>query len=369
MIKRIKKLKKVKVKHLVPAIMADKAASLNPLAPRPEDALSLEDVPQITNETIAVHREEVLKGARKYIYPLQHSKHRILVITGGLLTVAIVSFLVYCTAGLYRYYQYNTFLYRVTQVVPFPIAHTGKTYISYENYLFELRHYVHYYQDQLSRNFSAPDDRQQLLNFRKQALQDVTNAAYVKILAGQNHLSVSDKEVDARIIQVRDQNRLGSNDKVFGDVLRDYWGWSVNDFKRSLKEQILVEKVVAQLDTEATGRANAALAQAKSGSDFAELAKQLSEDEASKATDGDFGFAITKSNPNVPPQVIDTIFKLKPGQVSGVINTGKALEIIKVEQVNGDAVTARHIVFGLKDINTYIKPLQDKQPVHYYVKL
>jgi len=368
-IKRIKKLKKVKVKDLVPANMAQKAASLNPLTDNPEQPVKLEDVPHITNETIAVHREEVLKGARKYIYPLQHSKRRILVVTSALLTVTIIGFLIYCTAALYRYYQYNTFIYRVTQVVPFPIARAGNTYIAYENYLFELRHYVHYYQDQLSRNFSAPDDRQQLINYRKQALQDVVNAAYVKILASQNHVGVSGREVDARITQVRNQNRLGSNDKVFGDVLRDYWGWSISDFKRSLKQQILSEKVVAKLDTDVTNRANAALVQAKSGVDFAALAKQLSEDEASKNSAGDFGFAITKSNPNVAPQIIDAVFKLKPGQISGIVNTGAALEIVKVEQVDGDAVTARHIVFRLKDINTYIKPLQDKQPAHTFIKL
>lgn len=367
--RRIKKLKLKKVKNLVPSNVVQKAAELNPLTDTPEQPIKLEDVPQITNETIATHREEVLKGARKYIYPLQHSKRRILVVTSALLAVAIVAFLVYCTGALYRYYQYNTFIYRVTQVVPFPIARTGGTYVAYENYLFELRHYVHYYQDQLSRNFSTPDDQQQLVNYRKQALQDVINAAYVKILAGQNHVGVSGKEVNERITQVRNQNRLGSNDKVFGDVLRDYWGWSINDFKRSLKEQILSEKVVAKLDTEATGRANAALVQAKSGADFTALAKQFSEDEASKSSGGDFGFAITKSNPNVAPQIIDTVFKLKPGQISGVVNTGSALEIIKIEQINGDAVTARHIVFRLKDINTYIKPLQDKQPPHTFIKL
>src|SRR5665811_1430574 len=42
---------------------------------RVEEALS--GVPRITNETVAEHREAVLSGARKYIYPLQHSKRRI----------------------------------------------------------------------------------------------------------------------------------------------------------------------------------------------------------------------------------------------------------------------------------------------------
>jgi hypothetical protein len=63
-------------------------------------------------------------------------------------------------------------------------------------------------------------------------------------------VSVSDKEVNARLDEVRNQNRLGNNNKVFADVLHDYWGWTVNDFKRSLKQEILTEKVAAKLDTQ-----------------------------------------------------------------------------------------------------------------------
>jgi hypothetical protein len=365
-----KKLKKraKKAKNLVPDNLAEHAANLKSLAKKPEDsAPSLENVPRITNETIAVHREEVLKGARKYIYPLQHSKNRIIALTTWILVATLAVFLIYSTLALYRLNQYNTFLYRTSQVVPFPIARIGDNFISYENYLFQLRHYVHYYQTQLGRNFEG-SDKQQLIQFRKQALDGVIKDAYVKMLAEQNHVSVSDKEVDARISEVRNQNRLGSNNKVFADVLHDYWGWSVSDFKRSLKQEILAENVVAKLDAADMNRANAALVQAKSGADFGQLASQLSDDPNAKVNGGDYGKAITKTDPNVPPQVVDALFKLQPGQISGVINTGSTLEIVKVIQVNGNAVVAKHIVFNLKDISTYTKPLKDKNPAHTFVK-
>ena len=70
---------------------------------------------------------------------------------------AIIGLLVYCSLALYKFYQYNTFVYRVTQVIPFPIAKAGSHYINYENYLFELRHYVHYYETQQQRNFAGAD--------------------------------------------------------------------------------------------------------------------------------------------------------------------------------------------------------------------
>lgn len=352
------------VKSMVPDNVQEKASSLNPLA-EPEPTV-LGEAPQITNETIAEHRENVLSGARKYIYPLQHSKHRIITTTATIMIFAVIGFLIYVTIGLYRLYQYNTFLYRVTQVVPFPVAKTDGHYVSYENYLFELRHFVHYYENQQQSNFSAAD-KAQLNQFKKQSLQIVIDNSYIKMLARQNHVGVSNKEVNSRIEELREQNRLGSNNKVFADVLHDYWGWSVDDFKRSLKQEILNEKVVAKLDTEATKRADAALAQLKSGADFATVAKQTSDDPAAKSNGGDYGFSVTKTNPNVPPQVASVLFGLKAGQVSGIINAGNTLEIVKVNQNNGNTVTAQHISIKLKDISNYLKPLEKQTPPHNYV--
>src|SRR5882757_2733849 len=57
---------------------------------------AIQNLPQITNETVAEHREEVLSSARKYIYPLSHSKHRVVVVTAGLLVTAIIVFFAYC---------------------------------------------------------------------------------------------------------------------------------------------------------------------------------------------------------------------------------------------------------------------------------
>lgn len=363
--KRAQQVKSLVQENVVTPVV-EKAADYNPLTPpKQEEPISLKDVPKITDQNITEHREEVLKGARKYIYPLQHSKHRIVVITLTIIAGAIVTFFIYCVLALYRYYQYNTFLYKVTQVVPFPIARAGSDYVSYENYLFEVRHFTHYYQTQQPQNNSG--NNLQIQQFRKQALNDVINNAYIKQLAGKNNISVSDKEVDDRIATVRAQNRLGSSNKVFADVLRDYWGWSVTDFKRSVKEQMLAEKVTAKLDTAANQRASDALARLKAGADFTDLAKEISDDPAAKANGGDYGAAIAKDNPNLPPQVIDQLFKLQPGQYSGVVAAGTTLEIIKVNKNDSTTVNAQHITMNLKNISTYIDQLKAKQPVKTYV--
>jgi parvulin-like peptidyl-prolyl isomerase len=327
-----------------------------------------ENAPRITNETVAEHREQVLKGARKYILPLQHSKHQVVIITSTLFIVAVVGFFTYVTLALYKFQQSSTFLYRVTQVIPFPAARTGKDFVAYENYLFELRHYKHYYESQQKLNFNDEAGKQQLAAFEKQAKQKVVDDALVRQLAKQNGVSVSDKEVTEQINLVRSQNRLGENDKVFEDVLKDYWGWNVNDFKRSLRQQLLARKLVAKLDTETQAKANAALAEIQAGADFGAVAKKYSEDLVTKDNGGEYGFQINRTNRDLTAQTVDALFKLTPGQNSGIINTGYTLEIVRNLETTGDRVRGAHISFTFKDINTYLDPLKEKQKTTTYIK-
>lgn len=349
-------MKKPKYKKLVPKKLRKKEVAS---AEQPSDG----SVPRITNETVAEHREEVLSSARKYIYPLQHSKHKIVLISTALFITALVVFFTYTTLALYKFKSTSGFLYGVTQVVPFPVAKAGPRLVSYENYLFELRHYIHYYETQQPQDFSAA----QLNDYKKRALNKVIDDAYVKQLAAQHKVSVSDQELNDQIAIVRNQNRLGANDKGFEDVLRENFGWSVSDFKRELKQQLLAQKVVATLDTSTNDQAKAALAELTAGGDFAAVAKKYSQDTSTKDAGGDYGALIDKTNRDIPASVTDALFKLKLGQTSGIINTGYSLEIVKNLGVQGDKIHAAHIVFAYKDINSYLSSLKNKQKTHTYI--
>ena len=64
---------------------------------KPEPQITDSGDIHITNETIAARREEVLGSARKYIYPLQASKYRIVKLSIGILIAAIIVFFGFCT--------------------------------------------------------------------------------------------------------------------------------------------------------------------------------------------------------------------------------------------------------------------------------
>lgn len=328
---------------------------------------AIQNIPRITNETVAEHREEVLSGARKFIYPLQHSAHRIVVISAAIFGVLAIGFFVYCLLALYRFDTTSTFIYRVTQVIPFPVAKAGPDFVAYENYLFELRHYIHYYQTQQKVDFSGESGKEQLAAFRKVALQSVVNDAYVKQLAKKYNVSVNDQEVRNQINLLRSQNRLGSSDEVLEDVLKEFWGWTVDDFKRELKSQLLAQKVVSKLDTDTHKRAQDVLMQLQNGGDFAALAKQFSDDPVTKESGGDYGFPIEQTNRDLAPQVVDTLFSMQPGQTSAIVETPLGLEILRVREAEGNHIRASHIFFAFKPIDTYLDPLKQQKKQQFLI--
>lgn len=363
--KKSKKTRNLKiVKHIKPPKLIKRSK-----APEERMQEAFANVPKITDLTVAEHREEVLAQARKYIYPLQHSRKRIVYITSSLVVVALILFFTYIGASLYRFQNTSSFIYGVTQIIPFPIAKVGGYWVSYDSYLFELRRYMHYYETQQQVNFSTPAGHKQLIAYKEQAMNEVINDVYVKELASKNNVSVSNQAVNNEVDLVQSQNRLGSSQKEFNAVLSDFWGWNEADFKRQLKMQMLQQAVVAKLDVSALRAAQSALSQLRHGANFATLASKVSQDTSTKSNGGQFPNAIQPNDPNVAPQITQALFSLKPGQISGIVNTGYTLEILKVISIKDGKVQAANIAFNLNPISTYIAPLAKIQKPEYFVNV
>lgn len=329
---------------------------------------SLQNVPRITNETVAEHRETVLKGARKYKYPLEHSKHMIVKITSGVLGVALVTFLVYTLLSLYKFQSTGEFTYSITQVAPFPVAKVGGKFVSYESYLFELRRYMHYYETQQKVDFTSERGKGQLEAYKPQALQKVIDELYVKKLAKENDVTVSSSEVDTAVRALRIQNQLGEDDRELAAVTQKFFNWSLSDLKRRVKQELLAQKVAAKLDKESHDKAADILKQIRGGGDFAALATQYSDDAGTKANGGQYAdTAITVSSTSVHPNIVSQLQRMKTGDVSDVLTTPTSFEIVKLLGDEGGKYKAAHIEIKFKPVTDFTAPLEKKQPAQRFI--
>lgn len=364
---KVNKPKKLSVKR--PKLAKPSLRRLRRKSPDVKINQAIENLPRITNETVAEHREEMLSSARKFIYPLKHSRRSIVKVSVVLFVVGLLVFLGYVLLALYRFQSSSTFIYGVTKVLPFPVARAGSDWVSYENYLFEFRHLKHYYETQQEVNFTTESGRAQLEDFRRQAMEQATNDAYVKQLAKDNEVKVTGTEVDDAVRLLREQNRLGNSDEEFADVLKEFWGWKVDDFRRELRQQLLAQKVVAVLDTEAADKLRTAQAQLQQGAEFAAVAKQFSDDAGTKDSGGEYPFLIDKSNRDVAPKIIEALLRMQPNQTSDIIDTGYTLEIVRVISADNGKVRAAHISSAYKPVTEFIKPLKDQNPPKRFIRV
>ena len=155
---------------------------------------------------------------------------------------------------------------------------------------------------------------------------------------------VSNREVDAVIDNIMQQNKIPSK-KEFELALKKM-GMEVGKFRDMIKDEMLVQKLMAKIRQEATVtpddlreiKASHILVSAEAlakelkerlnkGQDFASLAKKYSIDLGSAVKGGDLGFFATGAM--VAP-FEKVAFKLKPGEISELVKTQFGYHIIKV---------------------------------------
>ena len=255
----------------------------------------------------------------------------------------------------------------MTQVVPFPVAKAGNNYVAYENYLFELRRYEHYYQSQQQVDFSSQSGKDQLDSYKPEALNEVIQYAYVKQFAAKYNVNVTSTDLNAELSSLQAQNQSSSQE--LADVTSKFFGWTIGDLKRELTQELLTQKVASTLDTTAQSRAAAALKQLQGGVNFATLASQVS-DAPDKTNGGQYAdTSITASSTDVPPAVVRQLQSMQVGQVSDIIEAGTTLEIVKLLANNDGKMEAAHISFNITPMSAYVSQYEKTHPSHVFIKL
>src|SRR5680860_1756935 len=99
---------------------------------------------RITSETIEQHREHILAGGRKFKYPIQYARHKLVI---NAIIISVVTIVIVLAVGWWQLYPgQNTsdFMYRVTRILPVPVANVDGQPVLYSDYLMRYLSQVHY---------------------------------------------------------------------------------------------------------------------------------------------------------------------------------------------------------------------------------
>ena len=87
----------------------------------------------------------------------------------------------------------------------------------------------------------------------------------------------------------------------------------------------------ALTEDEAKAKATKLLADIRGGADFVKLVKENSDDETSRAKDGDF--ATLRRNDNIPDAIRTAVFSLKPGEVTEPVQQPNGFYLLRADEV------------------------------------
>ena len=301
--------------------------------------------------------------------PSRHSWY----VIGGTVIGLLLVFLAVFAVLIYKYNSDSRIVQIVADVVPYPAETVNGQWVSYSDYLFEVNSIKHYYLSQTDAsgqpaiNFTTADGKKKLQQLQTQELQQLQQEAIVSQLASKYKVSVSSSDVQSQVDQIT--KSAGGTTKV-KDVLNKYYGWTISDLEKKIRQQLLEQKVSTAvtndpvLNAAAQSKAEGILKQAQSGTDFATLAKKDSQD-SSAANGGDLGF-FTKSQMVAP--FADAAFATQPGQIyPHVVQSQYGFHIIKVNAVKGNQVDASQILIKGVDFNTYLQQKVSQASVHQYI--
>jgi parvulin-like peptidyl-prolyl isomerase len=106
---------------------------------------------------------------------------------------------------------------------------------------------------------------------------------------------------------------------------------SIEELKKAAQAAVAHDNCSAKrTEQEARDMGTALVGRIRQGEDFVKYVKQYSEDDDSKATDGDFGL-VTHDN-SFRPEIKAAVFALKDGEISDPIRSGASFYIIKIKE-------------------------------------
>jgi len=186
---------------------------------------------------------------------------------------------------------------------------------------------------------NSAEGKEAIKGLRAQVLAQLIDDALVEQEAQAQNIKPSADEINNRVEQVindaggkaKFDEYLAKNQLTLGDLCQQI---RANVFGEAMMQRLTqnlptqVEQVhVAHILFAKKEDADAALLKLKAGADFGALAKQVSQDEATRDNGGDLGWFPREV---MPPEFEQAAFALKPGEISGVVSTQLGLHIIKL---------------------------------------
>ena len=322
-------------------------------------------IDKITNTTLEEQRREILNKGKKFKYPVQYSKNRLV---GNASIIALVILITGLGSLLYQLYKaQNTseFIYRFT-VIPFPVAKVDGEIALYRDYLMEYRANMQIANAKKDEIEGANNTNALSTLNKSKAMKNAIANAYAQKIARELRISVSDKEISEVFDAQRKTQNTELTESALYKIAADNYGLSPNEYRRMFIELPLIRrKVTTQIDKKADKLKD-------------EVSKYLSENSNnfSKAVEY-FGDKIEYSKPgkvrktNIDGGRAKAAANLNVGESSKpfISNSGDGYYIVKLIEKTDNEVSYESIKIKFTEFNKQLEQLEKDGKIQKYIKV
>ena len=324
--------------------------------------------PRITNETVAEHREQIIAGGRKFKYPIQYARHRL--VFNAIIIAILGAFLLLVAGWVLMYPMQNSsgVAYRISRVIPLPVGSINGEAVLYSDYLASYRSSAYY----LKKNPEVRlknDGQVQLNHIKRQSLDLAERVAYARQLARQHNISISDSDVDTVI----ERERITANGRVSQDTydasIKMLFGESANDYRFRTANAMLESRVAFAVDVKAKQQIEAVMAALKQGKSFDEAVGSANALSGGKANAGKSGLIDVTSKFN--GLRVQGIAGLKKDEISGIMQsaTTDGYYIVKITEKTEKKIAFDYVHVPLQEFTAQFAKLKADGKIQEYISV
>lgn len=288
----------------------------------------------------------------------------------------LVTFLAVSWWQLYRAQTTDSFYYRVTRIIPLPVAQVDGEYVKYGDYLLNYKMSETYLDTAEKANqtqYAGGAGAQSVYDYYKaQAMQNAIVDTYAQKLATQYGVTVTDKQVDDAVralIQTSSGKSEVSQD-VINRSVEQLYGLSPSENRQYLRESLLRQAVSYRVDNAA--RQTADDIKAKLGKEptksFDDIVREYqgSSSGVQTLTSG----WVKKDNKD--GGLAAAAAKLSKGQATGPIKplSGDGYYFVRLLDTNNqEEINYQLIKVPLREFKHQIESLKESGKITYYISV
>ena len=312
---------------------------------------------RITNDTVAQHREKVLAAGRKHKYPIQYTKRRLVWITMLVSVVILIVFVALGWAQLYVWKDTSDIAYRITKILPLPVANIDGENAEYSDYLLYHRSSLVVLQSQ-----GQADQKDKVKFYQNQSIDKALEVAYAKKLARENNITVDDKKVQDLIKKQQESSKLSQS--AYESVVKDNLHWSMDELKTAMKYTLLKQEVSFKIDKTANSLVSDIKKRLQEGKSLKDIATEMG-DKVQPV------FDLSVSTDNSDGGLTKAAMSLTKGKISGPIKTlsGDGYYFVTLNNIEGNTVNYSYVKVPLTEFNNQFNYLKNNNKVKYFISI